>query len=329
MLGAYTVPTFALVLAAAFSWLGLGWLWQRAGTQLLILGFMGLVIGLGSLALYAPLMFVSGPAMLFGNGFVAPHPWTEFRAGLPGYLWETEGFLAGQMKVGGLLTIAVLGAAIGLKHRAATGRLPEALRLPWQRLAPAALWFMLLPYAVLAIQRVFAPGRALLYKAFFFFVLLALVVEWLLRVGGPRAQRWLRPVLSIVAMLWLGYQLSSLWRDNRAPARRNTAFHAAFEWLASHPRGPLLIPESTHSLFIRMYLHAELPGQYWAIDAFPRHGARYAYVLAFPDRHGLFQPRFNYPPAYHNEQVDIYQLAPSTPHTAPDTALPSFWHLAQ
>ncbi len=329
VLGAYTVPTFALVLASALSWLGLAFLQQRAGRPLAWLVAMGAAATAGSLLLYAPLLFISGPTIFFGNGFVTPHPWAEFLAGLPAYLWETEGFLAGQMKVGSLLTVAGLTGAWLLLRRARRGRLPAALAAPWQRLAPAALWFMLFPIAMLAAQRVFAPGRTLLYKAFFFFVLLALVVEWLLRLDSARARRWLRPALSVAALLWCTYQFTSLWRDNRPPRRRNQALHAAFLWLDQHPRGPILVPESTHSLFVRMYLHAERPGQQWPIDAYPYPGRAYTYVLAFPGHHGEFQPRFAYPPAFHNEQVDIYRVAPPAPGQHPEPGLPSYWYQVQ
>lgn len=325
MLGAYTIPTFGLVLASAFSWLGLDLLRQRATGALALLGITGTVIVAGALLLYAPLLFVSGPTIFFGNGFVAPHPWAEFWAGLPTYLWQTEGFLAGQMKVGTLVTLGGLAASITLLKQA--HRLPETLRKPWTKLAPAALWFMLFPYTVLIARRVFAPERALFYKAFFFFVLLALVLEWLVRA---RRQRGLRPALGIVALLWLSYQVNGLRRDNQLPQRRNDALHAAFLWLDQQPRGAMLIPEPTQSLFVRMYLHSERPGQAWHIDAYPRPNIRYAYVLAFPNHRGLFQPRFSYPPAFHNEQADIYQvITTAEQNVGIQVSPPPYWHLAQ
>ena len=329
VLGTYTVPTFALVLVSAFSWLGLGALRRKTLAGLVPLVATGVLIIAGALLLYVPLMFVSGPTILFANGFVAPHPWPEFWRGLPAYLWESEGFLAGQMRIGGLLTLAGVAAAIGLCWRARQGRVPAALRWPGQYLVSAALWFMFAPYSLLVVQRVFAPSRTLLYKAFFFFVLVALALEWLLRRRWTSTQqRGLRLVLGLAGTLWLGYQLQSLRRDNRPPRKRNAALHAAFVWLDHQPRGPLLIPESTHSLFVRMYLHAERPGQQWHIDASPQPGVVYAYVLAFPELHGLFQPRFPFPPAFHNEQADIFRLDSTTARPIAAGQLPSYWHLA-
>lgn len=325
VLGTYTVPTFILVLASAFSWLGLGLLRQKKARALAILGITGTVVAAGALLLYAPLLFLSGLAIFFGNGFVAPHPWAEFWAGLPTYLWQTEGFLAGQMKVGTLITLGGLAASVTLLKQA--HRLPETLRKPWTQLAPAALWFMLFPYTVLIARRIFAPERALFYKAFFFFVLLTLVLEWLVRT---RRQRGLRPALGIAALLWLSYQVNGLRRDNQLPQRRNDALHEAFLWLELQPRGAMLIPEPTQSLFMRMYLHSERPGQAWHIDTYPRKNIRYTYVLAFPNHRGLFQPRFSYPPTFHNEQADIYRVESAAGQNAGiEQSPPPYWYLAQ
>lgn len=328
VLGLYTVPTFALVLGSAFSWLGMVCLRRRDWPALAWLAVLGTMVAAGSLLLYAPLLFVSGPAIFFGNGFVAPHPFGLFWRGLPAYLWETEGFLAGQAKVGGLLVLGVLSMIMLLWRQAA--QWPAALRLSWQRLVPAALWFMGFPYVMMAAQRVFAPGRAVLYKAFFFFLLLALMVDWLLQAAPKAWQRWLRPALGLVAVLWLGYEVSSLWRDNQRPRRRNEALYQAFQWLDQHPKVLTLMPESTHSLFVRMYLHSERPGQRWPIDHIPQPGISYIYVLAFPDLHGWFQPRFTFPPVFRNELVEIYQLNPAVADSASSTGkFPSYWHLVE
>ena len=328
VLGLYTVPTFALVLGSAFSWLGLGYLRRRDWRAIAGLAVLGAVIAAGSLVLYAPLIFVSGPAIFFNNGFVTPQPFGVFWRGLPAYLWETEGFLAGQGKVGGLLVLAVLAAVLLLWRRVA--QWPMTQRLPWQRLVPAALWFMAFPYAMMAAQRVFAPGRAVLYKAFFFFLLLALVVDWLLQAAPKRGQRGLHMALSLMGIIWLGYEVNSLWRDNQRPRHRNAALYQAFQWLDQHPKARTLMPESTHSLFVRMYLHSERPGQRWPIDHIPQPGISYTYVLAFPDLHGWFQPGFTFPPVFHNELVDIYRLNPAVADSASAAgALPSYWHLVE
>ena len=328
VLGLYTIPTFALVLGSAFSWLGLGYLRQRNWPALARLTVLVTVVVGGMLLLYAPLLFVSGPTIFFANGFVAPKPFGLFWRGVPAYLWETEGFLAGQAKVGGLLVVGVLAAVLLLWRRVPQWQIAQ--RQPWQWLVPAALWFMSFPYAMMAVQQVFAPGRTVLYKALFLFLLLALVVDWMLEVAPKAWQRWLHPALGLAAVVWFGYETSSLWRDNQRPRHRNEALYAAFQWLDQHPKAPTLMPESTHSLFVRMYLHSERPGQRWAIDHSPKPGTSYTYVLTFPESHGWFQPRFTFPPVFHNEQVDIYQLNPAEADSASAAGtLPSYWHLVE
>ncbi|AMR26255.1 hypothetical protein A0257_03530 [Hymenobacter psoromatis] len=194
ILGGYTVPTFAYVLAAALSWLGGQALWQRAPRRLLATGAVGLLAGAGVGLLYAPLLLVSGPAQLLANPYVQSWPWVKFWRALPAYVWLTEGFLAGQRSVGAVLTLVVLGLFGRLCYRAATGQLPRAQALRVWQVGLPALWFVLVPYALLLVQRVQPPERTLLYKAWFFFILVALVAEdwpwhrparrWLAVVGG-------------------------------------------------------------------------------------------------------------------------------------------------
>lgn len=326
-LGLYTVPTFALVLGSAFSWLGLGYARRRNWLALGWLVLLGAVVAVASLLLYAPLLFVSGPTIFFDNGFVTPKPFAQLWRELPAYLWETEGFLAGQMKVGGLLVVAVLGAVALLWRQ--LPHWPAAQRQVWQRLVPVALWFMVLPYAMMTAQRVFAPGRAVLYKASFFFLLVALVADHLLQKTSPW-QRWLRLGLPLLGLGWFAYEINSLWRDNLRPRARNEALYQAFLWLDQHPKAPTLMPEPTHGLFVRMYLHSERPGQVWPIDHFPRPGISYTYVLAQPDSRGWFKPTFAFPPVFHNEQVVIYRLNPAVVDSASAAGtFPSYWHLVE
>ncbi|MBO2012550.1 hypothetical protein [Hymenobacter negativus] len=325
MLGTYAVPTFALVLGSAFSWLGLECLRRRDAAGLLRLGLAGGITAVGSLLLYAPLLFISGPAKLFNNGFVASLPLHDFLAGLPRFVWQTEGAMAGQVAYGGLLVFAGFIAAAGLLWRARQQALPAQLAVPIRRLGLPALWFIALPYAVLAAQRVLPPGRTMFYKAFFFFTLLALVLEWLLQTQLASRLRLLRPLLGLLALGWAGYQVVSLRRDARIPLQHNAAYHEAFAWLARQTPGPVLAPEPTHAIFLGLYFRAEQPAWPWHADAAPQPGIPYAYAVAFPNRRGYFQPRFAYPPAFHNQEVDIYRI--STPTDS--TASPAYWHLVE
>lgn len=311
VLGAYTVPTFAYVLASAFSWLGWSF-WRRQ--QLARLGQLAAVAvltGLGAAMLYAPLLFVSGFAKLTGNHFVLPLSAGEFWQSLPAYLWFTEGFLAGQRTVGAGLVLLGLGLVGYLFRLAQRGQLPTISAHRLRRLGRPALWFMGVPYAVLLVQRVQPPERVLFYKAFFFFILVGLVVDWALARWPASAQRWLRPALLASAGLFASYEVTGIVRDNRPVRRHNAAYRASWQWLLHQPPGPVLIPETTLNLFFRFYAHSELPHRPEQIDYAPHAGTRYAYVVAFANGRGFFHPRFPFLPTFRNQEVAIYRVPPN------------------
>ncbi|MET4073192.1 hypothetical protein [Hymenobacter sp. UYCo722] len=322
IIGTYAVPTFAMMLVSAFSWLGLQAVRRQDWRQLLQTAISGGIISAGTLLVYAPLMLISGADKLFGNGFVAPRPWHEFLAGLPRYLWETEGFLAGQVKLGALITIVVLlGTAWYLRqaHQTAAAGILTAV---WLRLGVISLWFIGIPYLLLVTQRVFAPGRTLFYKSFFLYLLLALLVEEVWDTTKLRQAKQL--TLLAVAIGWTAYQFRSLSRDNQTPRQHNAAYHDAYAWLARHEPGPTLVPEPTHGIFLTLYFHSESPGVLWRPDFEPLPGRAYKYVVAFPNERGYFQPRFTYAPDFKNAEVEIYRVRESQP----GPGLPAYWHLA-
>lgn len=322
IVGAYAVPTFAMMLVSAFSWLGVQAVRQRNWRLLLQAAIAGGVITAGTLLVYAPLLLISGPDKLFGNGFVAPRPWGEFLVGLPRYLWETEGFLAGQVKLGALITIAVLVGALWYLRRAHQVASSDGLTSVWQRLGPISLWFIGIPYLMLIGQRVFAPGRTLFYKSFFLYLLLALLVEEVWNTTHLRRAKQL--ALLLVAAGWTAYQFRSLSHDNQTPRQHNAAYHEAYAWLARHEPGPTLVPEPTHGIFLTLYFYSESPGWPWQPDFEPQPGRAYKYVVAFPKERGYFQPRFAYAPEFHNAEVEIYRVR----EAQPGPRLPAYWHLA-
>ena len=322
IIGAYAVPTFAMMLVSAFSWLGVQAVRRRNWRLLLQTTIAGGIITTGTLLLYAPLILISGADKLFGNGFVAPRPWPSFLAGLLHYLWETEGFLAGQIKLGALITIAVLMGTLWYLRRAHQAMASGILAGIWLRLGVISLWFIGIPYLMLIAQRVFAPGRTLFYKSFFLYLLLALLVEEVWRANSLRRVKQIG--LIIVAIGWTTYQLRCLSRDNQTPRQHNAAYHEAYAWLAHHEPGPTLVPEPTHGIFLALYFYSESPGQTWQPDFEPRPGRSYKYVVAFPNKRGYFQPSFSYPPAFQNAEVTIYRVR----EAQSDLGLPAYWHLA-
>ncbi|OGX85168.1 hypothetical protein BEN47_02220 [Hymenobacter lapidarius] len=309
ILGCYTVPPFVYVLASAFSWLGIAMIRRRDWPQLGLAVIVGGIIGAGTVALYAPLLFVAGPGHLLGNGYVASLTPARFWAGILDYVWHNEGFLAGQRSLGPLfVTIPVLALVGRLWYLSRQHRLPVAVEHRLWRLGLPALWFMSFPYALIVVQRVFPPERVMLYKAFFFFILVGLVLDWLLTYSAEATRRLLRPLLALAITVFVAYETYSVVRVNPVARASNGAYHAGLQWLAGQPSGPVLIPEPTHNLFFRFYAHSEMPERQWQIDSDQRGTTRYRYVVAFPNKRGYFQPLFNFPPAYQNQEVEIYQV---------------------
>jgi hypothetical protein len=302
LLGCYTIPTFAYVLASAFSWLGLQFIRRRAWSELRRLLAIGIVLALSSAALYAPLLLISGFDVLVGNGFVVPRAPQEFWTGLPEYVWLTEGMLAGQRSIGALLFVVVIFAtAILLSKR------PVAPLL--SRLGPIALWFILLPYLLVMGQRVFPPERVFLYKSFFFFILVALLLDRLLQQArSPAQRRGAYGAVAIGCLLFAAYQTYHVERLNRKNRRQVEAFRAGFDWLRRQPAGSVLAPEPLHHLYFRFYAHTSAVELHWDLQDRPRPFPAFRYVIAFPDKRGYFQPNYPFPPAYRNDEVEIYQL---------------------
>ena len=307
VLGCYTVPPFVYVLASAYSWLGLravgGRRWARLGALLAL----GLATLAGAALLYAPLLLVSGWDALAGNGYVARLPLAEFWRGLPAYVWHTEGFLAGQRTLGAVITAAGLLLVGRLFWLARTRRLPASTSAQLRQLGRPALWFMLLPYGLIGLQRVFPPERVMLYKAQFFFIVLALGLDWWLRQPGTRQSlRARRALLGLAGALFAAYGTYAVVRVNPAARGTNAAYHDGLHWLAGQPAGPVLLPEPTQNLFFRFYAHTQVRQHPWQFDYRQQPGRAYRYVVAFPNRRGYFQPEFPFPPAYRNASVDIY-----------------------
>ena len=312
--GCYTVPTFAYALGSALAWLGWHSLRQRDWPQLGRIVGVGVAIGAGCLALYAPMLLVSGSGRLFGNGFVAARDAHVFWPGLPAYLWFTEGMLAGQRTVGGALVLAVIGGAgywLGwLPGRpAAVDSVPTRAVSGQYQLGKAALWFALFPYALVLAQRVFPPERVLLYKSFFLFILIGLLADaWLRRPVPTWQRRWSRRLLLAVFAVFAAYQTHYVEFLNQQGRATVAAYHDGFVWLQQQPVGPVLAPEPLHNLYFRFYAHTTSPARPWQLDILRRPTRRYTYVVAFPNKRGAFQPQFSFPPAYANAQVEIFVL---------------------
>jgi hypothetical protein len=289
VLGLYTVPTFAYFLVAAYSWLGYCWLRQGAYQRLLSLGLVGATTLLGATLLYVPLGWVSGPGSLLQNSYVKPLSVADFWQQLPAYVWGVEGELMGEeykgflasLHIGSLAGGAVLLVFLMLVVLARRGRFQAPTATYVLGLGGPALWFIFLPYTLMLAQRVLAPGRSLLFKAIFMFLLVGIEADWLLRLR-PRT-RWLQPSLLLMMGLWMGVQFLQLYRSHVVRLTYFTTTHAAAQWLLKQPPGPMLSTSSGADLAsIRFFIHFEKPTSALEIDEAPRPGVQYRYLIDPP-----------------------------------------------
>ena len=308
VLGLYAVPTHAYFLASAYGWLG----WKLARRRLW--GALGRAVGLGGLTLvgagllYAPLLLISGPGLLFHNEYVVPLPVGEFGRALPRYLWFTEGWLSGHRWLGvGPLLLVLLGFG-RLWRRAATGRLPAATARLVRGLGLPAVWFMVAPYGLVLAQRVLSPERTLYYKAQLLSILAAMLVDWSLRqpaAGLPR--RWGFRLLVGGSLVFASTELFLVERFNRLQQDVWATYRAGGQWLSHQPLGPVLAPDAVHRFVLRFYVHSQLRHQPWQVDDRPRPGVRYRYLVSKPGaRQVPGGPAVTGPPAHHDGLLDIF-----------------------
>ncbi|MDJ0365826.1 hypothetical protein QMK33_11745 [Hymenobacter sp. H14-R3] len=275
VLGLYAVPTFAYALGSALTWLAGQALWQRRWALLARAVAAGALIGGGAVLLYVPALFVSGPQVLLANPFVQPLAAADFWRQLPAHAWITEGFLLGQRGLGAAGTLLVLGLFGYLLWRWRAGRLAPGLARQVREVGLPALWFVGWPYALLLGQRVLPPERTWLYKAWFGYLLVALVLAgW--RWHRP-ARRWL---VGLAAAVFVLYQVTAQLRDNRQARRRLAPDGDMAAWLARHPQArPVLVPDDGIWNWQTLQAHVNDPRQPWAVDRVALPGVRYGYVL--------------------------------------------------
>lgn len=317
IVGFYTVPTHAYALAA----LGLGLLvgvGQLPGPgrwrHLAHLALATSSIALTTAILYTPVGAVTGWAALLHNPYVRPLSAAEFGSGLGAYLTEAATRLWGQ----GRLTLgwlALLAVGVPLLLRRAS---PARRAMGWLSYA-----VVFLPLPLMALQRVYVPGRALLPAMLFSLVLLALVVE---AAAAPvvaqlpkhwqRAARQHYPVLLAGLVLAYGaYRFAREATGMRALAGRYTVLQQQHAWLrAQHPERVWL--DSLSRTYQGIYWHhwglvrvAPLP--LLVAPKLPQvaAGPGREYVV-FDRRHaGVLLPMLaGYAPAYADSCVFIWQL---------------------
>lgn len=318
VLGCFTVPSFAYVVASSAGYLGVVFIRRRAWASVLQTAGLGAGTVAGAALLYVPLFLLSGWRLLLANGYVAARPWQAFWQELPSFFWFTEGSLAGQRTLGAVLFLAGLLATGWLFYAPVWVELAPDLKKALRQLGLPALWFVLVPYALLTVQRVLPPERVLLYKAVCFFALIGLVVDaWLrARPGG-----WGPRLAGLGMTFFVAYQTYTMYYLVVANRKYIDAISNTFNWLQHQPTGRVMVGVNETSLHFLFFAHTRLPRRRWQFDSRPQPGARYRYVIVSPDYQGPYRSRLVTPPAFHNAVNEVYVLPASGQEVPRDAAL--------
>jgi len=308
VLGLYAVPTHLLLLAPAYGWWALGAGRRHDGPALARLLALGLLTGLATGLLYAPLLLLSGPAMLLHHRYIAPLSFAQF--------WHEVVANASQpyQRLWGGLSLLALGAGWLLVRGARAGRLPAGAAQRVRALALPSAWLMLTPYLISVAQRSYPPERTLLYKALYTFLLLALAADWGLRRAGPWGRRWLVGALGAATLAFGGLQVwrvakqEQLWRARRDLGAQRARVGA--EWLGRQPPGPVVVPDPLHRFLLRFYGLPGGPPLPWPLLSRPRPGGRYRYVVVAAGTPPVVGGRrlAAGPPTWHGPVFDIFVL---------------------
>lgn len=307
VLGLYAVPTHLLLLAPAYGWWALSAGRRRDGAALGRLLVLGVLTGLATGLLYAPLLLISGPDLLLHHRYIAPLSAAQF--------WHYVVDNVGQpyQRVWGPLTLLALGSCWLLARRARAGQLPADQARLVQQLGLPSAWLMLTPYLISVAQRSYPPERTLLYKAQYTFLLLALAADWALRRAGPQGRRWVAGALVTASLafgslqVWRVAKQEQLWRTSSSLGAQRAQPGVA--WLGQQPPGPVLAPDPMKRFLLRFYGRPGALVPPWQLDARPRPGVRYRYVLAAPGVHPQVGGRpLAAPAAFSGPVFDIFVL---------------------
>jgi hypothetical protein len=298
VVGFYAIPTFLLVFVGLVA--GLAGAFRRQPRQLIRLGAAGLLTGLATLLLYAPVLLVSGPAALLGNAFVAPGAGRMPNLNVFTYPVLTEGQLLGLGPVSLPLLLALSLLAILTSHHWRATATGLDRRLTW--LILSVIW---LPYLVLAGRSVYPPARVLSFRAFFVFLLGALLFEALLR-GRPWRAGWQHPALTVAlpVLLWAAVVLVPFQRRATLEADRNARVAQVYEWLRQRQAHAILTTHPHSQLYLLFFSQTNR----WplTIDATRQPGTHYDYQLL--DKEAEETMSIPAPIVFENADVRIHQL---------------------
>ena len=301
VLGLYTVPTYAYPLASLLLGLGLvlGASPGQLGAHWRPLLLSAALIAAAAALLYTPVGAVSGWGRLLANPYVQPVAWAAFAARLPGSVYATTEVLFGPVRpvlLGGAALLALAPVAL-----ARTGGRGAARSLGWMAWA-----LLVLPGALILLQRTFPPVRVLMYLAYFACLLAALALRCAAARWWPGAPRQ-KTALVLLAVLGAGAaRLGEVGARIRSSQREEAQLGQAWRWLqGQRPRRVWL---GAYPLFF--YYYALRDRQPVTLADRPAPGRRYPWLVLPPAaaRPPAWAAALPYRCVFRNELVSIFAL---------------------
>ena len=320
--GLYTVPThvYVLVVLGVALLVGFG---RQAGRQrwLRLSYLLGATLSIATTVglLYAPVGAVTGWAALLRNPYVHSLSWAEFRHGFYNpYLLGVASQLWGQARLS-LLLLGGLALGAGLLLRRA------------QRPARALGWLsyglVYGPLLLLLVQRVYVPARALLLVMLCSFVLLALLLQELLKRWRPLLERrwpwrWRGAYMGLLLLLigvCGGYRLHREAGAMRAIAVQQEYLARQHAWLWARQPARVWVDslsrpyQGIYWYHLGLQKHQPLPLVVTKNLPLVATGGGREYAVFYRDG-GLAPPPtlLAQPPAYVDKRIYIWQLPSQT-----------------
>jgi hypothetical protein len=245
ILGFYTVPTFLYPFTSTLVIGFFYFCYKKEFDKVVQIFFCGLIVCLGTILLYLPVIFISGPDALFNNGYIQPLASASFWAGFLQYFAYTEGMLIGQERLGKyILTAIFLLSFVGIFFTKESKAFLK-IGLP-------ALIMVVLPYLFLIMQRVYPPERVLFYKAIFAYFMISFLLFWVLQKMGLRNKGKLY-LTAIIIGFYASYQIFILEKQMVPFQIASQQRIETFRWLIKHQPQNILVPDPFYSLYLNHY----------------------------------------------------------------------------
>ncbi len=297
ILGLYTVPTYLYTFAAYCIILFAAKLIRKQYNQLLFPVGIGAVVGLTTLVLYSPIIAISGTKALFGNPYIAPQDTLSVLLALKSYFVMLEGNLVGQERVGYLLSIGVMLTAVWLVWK---GKLSPDRKL----LCLMALASALLPYIFFLVQSVIPPERTVSYKAFYFFLLAAIIADTAIS-SYLQNKRTATMALGLLLVLYFGYEVNINYKEIKRLQPTEDLRQAVWEKTTQHNPTSMYITDSFYQLF---FLHnAKLAGKNISFYSDFEQGKTSDILILNTDSKFPSEVLQNYLPLYQDSNLKIYR----------------------